>query len=189
MLLRLGDAAVELMERHGSGVTIDAIAAAAGVSRRTVIRYVDLKEELVYVHPILWLDVFDQAIAEFADRPVPERLRIGSAALGRHIDADPEPVRRAFMVAVMNPDLAKGFTAVFQRWVERVAAEVLVGVDEPVAADRFRSRVVGASVMGTIDAVTREWLIAGGASTYSQLLADAHHILDPLLDRLDALDD
>ncbi len=45
-LLRLSDAAIERFAADGASATIDAIAKQAGMSRRTVFRYVDSKEEL-----------------------------------------------------------------------------------------------------------------------------------------------
>ena len=187
-LRRLGDAAVELFDTIGPGVTIDRIAERAGVSRRTVFRYVELKEELAYVHPILWFDIFDEVIAANAALSAADRLRVGGRALASHIDADPGPPYQAFLTAATNPELAKGFTSIFQRWVDRIADEVLVGIDAPSPDQRFRSRVVGAAVMGTIDAVSREWLLGGGADEFLALLERGFEILDPLLDGLDRLD-
>lgn len=184
-LRRLGDAAVDLFETVGPDVTVDQIASRAGVSSRTVFRYVELKEELAYVHPILWFDIFDAVLAEHASLAAADRLRAGGRALARHIDADPAPPYRAFLTAAANPALAKGFTSIFQRWVDRIADEVLVGIDQPTSVQRFRSRVVGAAVMGTIDAVSREWLLGGAEEPFLSLLEEGFEVLDPLLDHLD----
>ena len=43
---------------------MEAIADKAGVSRRTVFRYVDAKEDLAYIQPVLWLDVFEEGLEE-----------------------------------------------------------------------------------------------------------------------------
>lgn len=156
-LLRLADAAVDLFEeRYPAQPTAEEIAERADVSRRTVFRYVDTKEDLVFVRPLLWMDLFDAAVAEVADRPIRERIVHGANRISRDIDADPEPVRRAMQVASRSPGMAGRSGAVNQRWVQRIAAEI--AGDDPDAETRFRAHVLGAAVMGVIDAALTEWV-------------------------------
>ncbi len=189
-LLALGDAAVDLFEERGSSVTADEIAERAGVSRRTLHRWCDAKEELAFVHPVLWLDVFTDALAAIdadaqvqpaATPSVPTlpsvRLQQASMAIARHIDADPEPPRRAFLVAAGDPGLLRGFHAVYQRWVDVVAAEA-----EAAGADAFDARVIGSAVMGMVDAATRAWLFG---STFEESLTRGLASIAVLLERLD----
>ncbi|MEM9652028.1 MAG: helix-turn-helix domain-containing protein [Actinomycetota bacterium] len=181
-LLRLGTAAIDLFEQQGPQVTMAEIADRAGVSRRTVFRYVDGKEELAFVHPLLWFDVFDAALAEERERPLGERLQVASRAIAAHIDADPDPPRRAFLVAGAEPVLLKGFSAVYRKWVERIAAEVLADVPhaEQTEADRFRARIIGSAVMGVVDAVSREWVVSP-AATFAELYDSGLTYIAPLL--------
>lgn len=136
-LRQLSDAAVTLFESEGPSVTIDRIAQHAGVSRRTVFRYVGTKEELAFIHPVLWFDTFDAALSAHAELPFPERLRASIHAIAEHIDADPEPPHRAFIVAAAHPQLASGFIRVFQRWIDRIAQSVLVEMDDGDPAAEF----------------------------------------------------
>ena len=183
-LIRLGDAAITLFESEGPSVTIERIAAQAGVSRRTVFRWVESKEQLGFVHPMLWFDVFDSALAESAGDPaisLEDRLRSASGAIAKHIDADPDPPRRAFMVAVGHPELQRGFNMVFQQWVDRVAAEVLAVPSEvPTADDHLRARIIGAAVMGMVDAVTREWLLSPPGTKFGDLYLTGFDLVAPL---------
>lgn len=205
-LLALGEAAVDAFETTGPSATIEDIADRAGVSRRTVFRYADAKEELVFVHPVLWLDVFDAGIAELVGTthdtgegaaPLAERLRAGSSAIAQHIDADPDPPRRAFLVAASHPALFRGYNAIYQRWIERVASEVLRDSEpsssEPVSSgpsgsgpsntgDRLRARIIGSAAMGMVDAVTREWMITPDA-TFTELHDRGFEQLRPLFGR------
>ncbi len=178
-LLALGDAAIDLFESTGPSATIDAIARRAGVSRRTIFRYVNAKEELAFVHPLLWFDVFDAALAEFSERETIDRLQAASRAIADHIDSDPEPPRRAFIVAASNPELLSGYNATYQRWVDRVAVELLPA--DATADDRFRSRIGGSLVMGMVDAVTREWLIAPPGLTFADLYDKGWEMIEPSL--------
>lgn len=181
-LRQLSDAAVDVFEQRGADATVDEIAAAAGVSRRTVFRWVGSKEELAFIHPLLWFDVFDAATVRLAQEPMPERMRLSGRAIARFIDDDPEPARRAFLMTLAHPDLAVGFTTVFGRWVDRVSAEALVGIDEPSEDDRFRSRIIGSAVMGVIDAVTREWVVAGEGADFTPIYDRAFAMVMPLLE-------
>ncbi|MEN0067964.1 MAG: TetR/AcrR family transcriptional regulator [Myxococcota bacterium] len=178
MLLRLGAAAVECFERHGPGVTISTIADHAGVSRRTVSRYVSTKEELLYVHQRLWLTIWEGAL----DRSLPlaTRMLVSSRAVATSIDADPDPPRRTMRVARRYPSLLQGFHSVFQYWIDRVAAEVLVDhPDHPL-----ESRVVGSAVMGAVDASLRAWL--DSEEPFSPLFERSYALIRPVLDQLPA---
>lgn len=180
-LLRLGDAAVELFETLGPKATIDEIAERAGMSRRTVFRWCDAKEELAFVHPTLWRDVFASALAEpNRGTSASQRLIQASLAIARHVDADPEPPRRAFIVAAMNPELLRGFHTVFYQWVDIITNEA-----ERAGLNPFEARVVGSAVMGMVDATTREWVVGGPGVSFESVLARGIVQLKPLLDRLD----
>lgn len=154
-LLRLSAATTETFERLGPATTVDDIAKAAGVSPRTIFRYVDAKEDLVFIHPVLWFDIFDEAVTELADKPVRERLLHAAHQISEHIDVDPEPVKRAMAVAMADPELMRGYAGITRRWVARVAEEVLGDTTDPEAV--FRARVLGTAVMGVIDAALNEW--------------------------------
>ena len=180
-LVRLDQAAVALFAERGSGVTVAEIADRAGLSRRTVFRYVEHKEELVFIHPLLWFDVFNDGLEQAPPSPLAERLRRASRRIAEHIDADPEPPRQAFLVVAQHPELARGYTRIFGLWIDRVATEVLASLDgEPTRAQRFRARVVGSSIMGMVDAVTREWLLDPEAS-FVELYDDAWRLVEPVL--------
>lgn len=181
-LLQLSDAAIELFAESGTAATFEQIAERAGLSRRTIFRYVERKEELAYVHPLLWLDVFEAALDDAADLSVPDRLRLASRAIALHIDADPEPPRRAFTVVASTPGLARGFTGIFQRWVDRVADETLRDITTPTSQDRFRARIIGSAVMGMVDAVTREWVASPTTTKFVDLYDDGFTMLAPILD-------
>ena len=92
---RIVDAAAELFAERGYGATtIDAVAAAAGVSRKTVFDSVGGKAQLVKL-------AYDFAIVG-DDEPVPLAERAEVAAL----DAEPDPHRRlaAYAAMVVNID-------------------------------------------------------------------------------------
>lgn len=189
MLLRLGDAAIDMFETDGPNATIEAIAAKAGVSRRTVLRYADSKEELTYVHPLLWIDVFVDAVdalvesteRDRGDISVEERFVTGGRAISKHIDDDPLPVRRAFGLTLDHPSMAKGASAMQRQWVELLALEAAVGTDPTQRTERFTSRILATATMGMIDAMTREWLISTDR-TMTQLFEEGWTQIAPMFD-------
>lgn len=160
-LVQLSRATTAAFEELGPTATIDDIAQRAGVSRRTVFRYVDSKEDLVYLQPSMWLEVFDEAIAEWetnrGEGSMRGRILYAAHRISEHIDTDPEPVRRAMMVALGLPDFSRGHAQVSQRWINRLALEILRDADPGDAEAVFRSRVLGAAIMGVIDAALGEW--------------------------------
>lgn len=178
-LRSLSDAAVTVMEREGPDVSLDVVAAQAGVSRRTIYRWVDAREDLVFIHPRLWLEEFDGAVGECADEALVDRLRAGCRAVCDIADRDPEPVRRAMRLAAAHPELMRGYGDVNQAWIERLAREV-----DPAPgtrSDRLRAHTVGAATMGAIDAALTEWAAAGDGETLGELVGAALDHLDPLL--------
>ena len=124
------------------------------------------------------IDVFDEAVAGLV-LPSADRIRLGSQAVCAAIDSDPIPVQRAMQVALDNPQLMRGYAAVSQMWIERMAAEVL---DDPSDSDRvFRSRVVGAAIMGVIDAALNQWIADPGSTELEPLVMAGLDYLDPIL--------
>ncbi len=154
MLMVLSAAACELFEERGIAATVYEVAERAGVARRTVFRYIDHKEDLAFLHPRIWLDIFTEAEAEVTGKPLRERLLHGARRISEHIDNDPAPVRRAMRVAQSIPELAKGNAVVQQQWIERLMHEVRQ--DQP-EADEFQAHILAAAVMGVISAAVIDW--------------------------------
>ncbi len=166
------------MESAGPNVGLEEIADRAGVARRTIYRWVDSKDDLLFIHPRLWLDVFDAAVAELDDVPLNERIRIGSTAVCAAIDADPEPVARSMHIVLEHPQLMRGYTALNHEWIERMATEVRRAADNP---DRFHARVIGAAIMGVIDAALFEWIAHEQRSPIADFVLTGLDHLGPLL--------
>lgn len=178
-LLALNQAAVAAIEEHGPDVPLEEIADRAGVARRTIYRWAQGREELVFVHARLWLDVFDAAARAGSDEPVAQRIRLAAAAVCETIDANPEPVARSMRLVLDHPQLLRGYSSVNQEWIERIATEVRTGTVGSVS--RFRSRAIAAAIMGMIDAALYEWVSEDTHEPIGTLIADGLDHLNPLL--------
>lgn len=179
-LLALSEATTRELQARGLDATIDDIAKRAGVARRTVYRWVDSRDDLVFIHPRLWIEIFDEAIESVTDAPLRDRVLHGSRAVSAHIDADPTPVMEAMAVALAHPSLMRGYATVSQEWIDRMSTEVLGTSTDPDA--RFRARVLGAAIMGVIDAALMSWLEHGGAKPLVGFVESGLELLAPILD-------
>ena len=179
-LLALSRATTHELQARGLDATINDIANRAGVARRTVYRWVDSRDDLVFIHPRLWIEIFDDALTALGEAPLRERVLHGSRAVSAHIDADPQPVIDAMAIALEYPSLMRGYATVNQEWIDRMAGEVLGASTDPSA--RFRSRVLGAAIMGVIDAALTGWLEHGGAKPLIGFVEAGLELLAPILD-------
>ena len=180
-LLQISAATTEAYEQLGPKATFDDIATRAGLSRRTLFRYVETKEDLLFIHPMLWLDIFDAAVAERQDADLRERVLYAARSISEHIDADPEPVRRAMAVALSDPAvLARGNAAANRRWIDRLSAEILGTATEDAA--RFKAHVLGSAIMGVIDAALAEWFVSSGDAQLVDLVARGLDYLAPIIE-------
>ena len=179
-LLQISEATTRTFEQLGSKATFDDVAEQAGLSRRTLFRYVDNKEDLLFIHPVMWLEIFDEAIAEVADQPLRDRTMHAARRISEHIDADPDPVRRAMAVAAADPSMARGYAGVTRRWIDRIAAEIRG--DAADSETVFKAAVLGAAVMGVIDAALGEWFVSDPQPPLVDLVERGLDYLAPIFD-------
>ncbi len=179
-LLALSDAATATFEELGPQASIEQVAERAGMARRTVYRWVESRDDLVFIHPRLWLEYFDEAVSEVVDQPMRERVLHGIRRVSEAIDADPGRVTRAMTVALKNPELMRGHATVNQAWISRIAAEV--HHDPTTRQERLRARVLGSAIMGAIDAALVEWLTSEPRPLLVDLVDEGLEHLAPILD-------
>lgn len=180
-LIALGDAAVGLFEAEGPSVTIDSIADSAGLARRTVFRYVSSKEELAFVNQLIWLDVFDAALRADQSTTLVERLRTCSRCIAGYIDANSLATRRAMRVVALHPELGRGLSRIMQSWIDRVAFEVAdFDGEENDSYSELRARVIGAALMGMVDATLREWSASPAGTAFTPLYDQGFAIVEVL---------
>ena len=180
-MLQISAATTQAFEELGAAATFDDVAERAGLARRTLFRYVETKEDLLFIHPMLWLEIFDEAVEEKQHESLRERTLYAARRISEHIDADPEPVRRAMVVAMSDPVvMARGNAAANSRWIERIAAEIRGDAtdDETV----FKSTVLGSAIMGVIDAALGAWFVSDGSAPLVDLVEQGLDYLAPIIE-------
>jgi mycofactocin system transcriptional regulator len=155
--------ALRLFTEQGfEDTTVDQIATAAGVSRRTYFRYFDSKSG------VLWSD-FDREVEALAGRlrETPAELSIMDAVRHaviavNHYRADDVPELRARMNLIGSvPELAASATLHYDAW-ERVIAD-FVALRSGQSADSLYARTVALATLATCRAAYEQWALRADA--------------------------
>ncbi len=171
------EAALTLFDERGfADVTMEEVAAAAGVSRSTVYRRFPTKEDIVLAIPRGWLVEFEAAVAELGDdATLADVVEAGGLAVAAHIDADHERVRIALAVADQVPAI-RSVGPDSSIWVAR-----LTELAEGRGWDRADAVVVAGAYMGAIDAMMAHWAATGGTDSVVGATRAVHRRLVGLL--------
>ena len=156
--LALARAAMHLFEERGyAATTVDDIAAAADVSRRTFFRYFASKEEVFIVDPEGKLDALHVALAQGPpDEPTIAALRRGVVALVG-VYFEPELIRAESRVALREPVVAAAGLAYQVRWEDALAQEVAADLGVDLRHDP-RPRIVAHTTVAIMRAGVSQWV-------------------------------
>lgn len=162
-------------ERGFDETTVDDIAAAAGIGRRTFFRYFPSKNDLP------WGD-FDGLVAAMRVRlaavpagvpPLPA-LRDAVIEFNRFPDVADEDHRRRMSLLLNHPTLIAHSTLRFTAWRRAVAEFVAARLDED--ADALRPQTIAWAYLAASIAAYERWLVDG--ASLHDLLAEALDLLD-----------
>ncbi|HEX3932650.1 MAG TPA: TetR family transcriptional regulator [Nocardioides sp.] len=156
-------AAWELFAVHGfEATTVEQIAEAAGMSRRTFFRYFNGKDELILDK---LLEVGDRVAAALAARPPKEAawpaLRAALDVVVLAQDQAPEPSRRLGQLLRDEPSTRGSMEERRRRWTDALGplvAERLPGHGEAAG------RAVAGAALACYDAATDAWIDAPGTA-------------------------
>jgi AcrR family transcriptional regulator len=161
------------VERGFDATTVDDIAAAAEISRRTFFRYFRAKEDVV----IAWIDGFcDRVIPALRERPVNEdaleSLRHAYVAATRYYEADRPHFLAVERVMAETPALH----AAKRMRLELVVADITDELARRLRADArrdLRPRVLASTATAIMSASVDVWIARGGKAPLSRLLEQA----------------
>lgn len=171
--------AYSLFESVGyAETTMDDIARAAGVSRRTVFRYFESKERLVF-------PLRDERLAEFrgALRQAGEShssyvaVREACLEVAERMSGERERLLTQDRIVRENPALV-GLERLFDSEYEEAVVETLLGDGRTTGAQRFRARVLGGAILGVVRTTLRIWLDEGARTDLRQRGAEAFEIFE-----------
>jgi len=178
---RLQNVALELFEERGfDRVTVEDIAAAAGVSHMTFFRHFGSKDRVLLDDP--FDPMIARAVAATDPRlPALERVAAGFLAVLPGIDpADDAAVRRRLRIAVGNPALQGGMAANTRATQDAIAA---IAADQ---GDRRDLNIAAAGCLGALMVALLEWAVDETDSTLAEAVGAALRVMAPGLPAGDA---
>jgi AcrR family transcriptional regulator len=156
--------------------TIDEIAAAAGVSRRTFFRYFETKEAIVFPQTHTRLELFKQLLhARVEHAPPFEAVRESIFAVGRTFMTTREAEVERQRLVDTSPSLLAAELEIYQRW-ENAIAEAAAPRGASARRKR-RAELFAGATMGVVRAVLRHWFRAQGRKNLVTLGREAFDAL------------
>jgi AcrR family transcriptional regulator len=174
----IAETAFQLFTQRGfDQTTVDDIAAAAGLSRRSFFRYFASKEDAVLG---MLNTVGDAIAAELAARPAGEppwtSLRRALDVLVTTYLGDPTVALARFRLIHQTPALRSTLLDKQDRW-QRSLAQVLaarLGIDP---AHDPRPELLAATALAALDVASRRWLASDGHANLATLLDETFALL------------
>ena len=152
--------ALALFTERGFGqVTMEDIAQAAGVSRRTAYRRFPTKDRIVLEVTKRWLAVWDAVVAAQPDAPPRVVAEAAGLAVARHIEAHRADVLAAYAALAESPTLTQAGAAVNEAWIARIVALLR---QEPERLPGSMPYVIAGAYLGAIDAMMAHWVAGNG---------------------------
>ncbi|MEU2338129.1 TetR family transcriptional regulator [Streptomyces sp. NPDC006654] len=179
----LTQAALDLLAREGfDAVTVDEIAAAAGVSKRTFFRYFSSKEDVVVQFLAeMGIGMRDELIDRPAQEPPSAALR---HTVWRTVDACAGHADRTLSVVQLilgTPALLARFLERQAQWRDALAAEMARRVGMDPAAELYPQLAAGMALTA-FHAVLQRWSDSDGAEDPAALTDRAFAVIAPALD-------
>ena len=175
----LEEAALELFTKKGfDAVTIDDIAAAADVSRRTFFRYFASKEDVILSdHPKRLGELQAALDRRPDDEPALTALRHAILSLAGSFEEQRDHMLRRFQLVTTTPALEARSLCLQRNWETSVTAMLAgrMGVDP---AEDLRPGVVAATTMAAMRVATVNWLAGGGEGDLPGIVAASLDLLD-----------
>ena len=175
----LEEAALSLFNERGfDAVTIDDIAAAADVSRRTFFRYFGSKEDVILSDHPKRLDELHAALdCRPANEPPLAALRHAVMSLADTYEEQREHMLRRFTLVSTTPSLEARSLCLQRNWETSVTAMLAARMGVDPAKD-LRPGVVAATAMAAMRVATANWLARGGRGDLPATVAAALDLLD-----------
>lgn len=168
-------AATQLFLAQGyDTTTVDQVAEAAGVSRRTLFRYFPSKVHLVFPEHNRRLAGFQEELQQDPAAPALTRVQRALLALVDDCEAGSEQLLQQARIIAGNPGLVAAELELDSQW-ESAMAQTLSQDMDPTQA-----RLMAGALSGLTRATLREWLASGTTLALRELALHAQSLLIPL---------
>jgi mycofactocin system transcriptional regulator len=151
-------AAFELFSEHGfEGTTLDQIASAVGVNRRTLFRYYPSKADIPWGRFDQTLSEFDRMLRELpTDWPIHRAVLEGIVRFN-DVPPDARPSHRSRMQLILDTPTLQAHSALrYAQWRRVVAG--FVAERRGIAADGLLPQVAGYAALGIALAAYEQWM-------------------------------
>ncbi|MBS1677361.1 MAG: mycofactocin system transcriptional regulator [Actinobacteria bacterium] len=149
--------ALDLFARHGfEATTVDDIAAAVGVGRRTLFRYFESKNDIAWGDFDWVMERLREALDEGSELPLTDALRVGVVESNRY-PAEQLPGLRTRMALITRTPALQAHSALrYAEWRTVVADWAATRLGE--APDDLLPRVIGYAALGSAMASFERWV-------------------------------
>ncbi len=178
--------AIRLFEEQGFAATsIDDIANAVDVSRKTFFRYFASKEDVVVRDEARKIAIVDQALKERrAGESIPQVVGRSLGRLADYYASEPDVVRALYRLGNTEPVLARRLLQHHATWQQAVARSVADSLGS-VAGTDIRPHVIAATALAAARLGLSAWVAAGCVGSpdaeVSRHYETAQHALETLL--------
>jgi AcrR family transcriptional regulator len=173
------------VERGYESTTIEDIAEAAGLSRRSFFRYFSTKEDIIVgKFEFIGETIADVLRARPLDEPVWASLRHGLDVLVPYVDdsAKHDMAERIQRVVFATPELLAGYLEKLERIqsaCDQVLRERAAARGVPIALTDPRPRAVVGAAFSCLLAAQHAWLAGNGRQTFADCLDNAMTAVTP----------
>jgi AcrR family transcriptional regulator len=167
--------ALELFRSRGyDAVTVEQIAAAAGVGPATFYRYFATKDGVLFAYQATWLRaVHDAARHIDPGRSRSEQLRVLLADVAAYFETQAEDMQLRDEIVAASPHLLPRTLAVQRAWEAELARGLAERRDSP--ADDLAARMDAALALAVLRAAFRHWR-AGHAASLCEAVAATREV-------------
>ncbi|MEQ4725826.1 TetR family transcriptional regulator [Nonomuraea sp. B19D2] len=179
----LTEAAVKLLASQGfDETTVEQIAAAVGMSRRTFSRYFESKEDVI-VHMLAGAGTQLCAAlrARPADEPPAVALRHALSVITALMAGNPDKTQHVTGLMLGTPALLARFLERQSYWQDEMTTILAERTGLAPEAD-LRPRIAAGVALTAFNAALRRWVDGGGTADMDELVDEAFAAVTPALD-------
>ena len=169
---QIAETAMTLFVRNGfEATTVEEIAAAAGISSRSVFRYFPAKEDMVVGH----LDEIGERLAAAlrARPPAEQPWTALRHAMQPHIDDLAKNSGTMVATALMladTPSLRGALLSKRERWTELLVPDIVTRLKGGARTRELQARAIVSAALACLNTAVDEWARSGGGKPIPKLL-------------------